>query len=73
MNIINNKRYTEIFKKLVEVYNGVFSDKIVNQTHFKAIVGMPVKYQVDNRRNDKDKISRYKKIDIGAMSRLKAD
>ena len=63
-----NKR--DIFlaiEKVVEIYNGVFSDKIVNRVSFSPIIGMPITYQISNKKNESEKRTRYKKVDINRL------
>ena len=71
------ERYTKkdlflAIEKLVEVYNGVFSDKIINKTVFKPIIGMPIKYQM-KKLVGKDDIIRYGKINLNELRKEYAD
>ncbi len=52
--------------KLVEIYNGVINEKIINKINFKSIIGSPISDKIRHAIDDGDK-ERYKKIDIDKL------
>ena len=52
--------------KLVEIYNGVVNEKIINKVNFKTIIGSPISDKI-RRLTDADEIDRYKKINVDKL------